>query len=458
MGNYTEQHDTNVRTTIEIIEGELDLLSQLHLLRDTIARNPDWVDENDGADERVVTQLAWDGWYDGCEENVGFNLPCALVFAISHVSHHWRQLAINAPSLWTNIIITPKIKRHTDIFQAVLHRAKSMPIAIDFRSPRPPETLSSTGDVLMESIQVIPLIHAQQIHTLSFLTLGPVLSFLHSQTPFPMTFSRLTVLSVFGLYNSEGSPTLAFSHLRQLLSAAPQLKTLKLQHGVSIDTAERADEIVITLPMLENLTIIESNLFVCKLLDSLSAPEVCQLKLLMWDPEQDFAMSCLFVNDNNNIDSGLPRFPNVQNLTLSSTCHYDYLNTNLINAFPRVTHLTLCSPTMFYEIEEAASLAIPTFQWLRHLTLDFSFEDAEVPDTHGRFTWLPKLRDRADRPLLLSVFDRSTESMQDAKKHLFWYYEELQQYGTLDKSSSRLDEFLRWQAKANGEPEVEIQS
>ncbi|KAH7906024.1 hypothetical protein BJ138DRAFT_1183337 [Hygrophoropsis aurantiaca] len=88
MGNHTEQHDTSVRINIKVIEDEvlalekqeLDLLTQLRLLRDTIARKrlltknlknflvsvnrlpneillvgfeqsvQNWVDENDGAD------------------------------------------------------------------------------------------------------------------------------------------------------------------------------------------------------------------------------------------------------------------------------------------------------------------------------------------------------------------------------------------------------------------------
>ncbi|KAH7903771.1 hypothetical protein BJ138DRAFT_1107399, partial [Hygrophoropsis aurantiaca] len=101
MRKHTEQHDTSVRTTIKIVadevleleKQELDLLTRLRLLQDTIVRKRllarkltnslvpinrlpneillvcfeqclrDWADENDGADERVVAQLACDGWY-----------------------------------------------------------------------------------------------------------------------------------------------------------------------------------------------------------------------------------------------------------------------------------------------------------------------------------------------------------------------------------------------------------
>ncbi|KAH7909733.1 hypothetical protein BJ138DRAFT_1102431 [Hygrophoropsis aurantiaca] len=432
----------------------------------------DWMDKNDGADERAVVVWAIYAWR--VTEDDDFNLPCTPVFAISHVSHHWRQLAINTPSLWTNLIITPKFERHLDIFWDFLHRAKGMPIAANFRSFAFSAILPSSADVLlMEAI--MPLIRVQQINALTFLSSVPILSFLCSQmieqttksptSPPSIAFSRLTSLSIFGLRNSglRNSAGLTLNHLRCLLSTAPQLKTLELQHDQSLSAAERADETVITLPMLENLTIIDSNPFVCKVLDSLSAPNVRQLKLLIWDdwdPATINNTSCLFINNSNNSNSGskLPRFPKVQNLTLSSTWDYAHLNTDLISAFPRITHLTLDSPSPFHQFKEPDSQAPPTFQCLQHITFDFAFKDADEIHLRQCFTWLPKLKDDDYRPLLISVFDRSTKSEQEVgDNHLFRYYEELQQYGTLDRSSSRLDEFMRWHARGGGEPEPAMQ-
>ncbi|KAH7905821.1 hypothetical protein BJ138DRAFT_715416 [Hygrophoropsis aurantiaca] len=504
MENHTEQHDTSIRTAIEIIETEVlglekqqsDLLAQLHLLQDTIARKrllaknlknslvpvnrlpneillacfgqavQDWVDKYDGADAQAVMMLAFDGWYEGCEEDPDFKLSCTPIFAISHVSHRWRQLAISAPSLWTNLVITPKFERHLGVFQDFLHRANGMPIAANFRFFPQQTTPSAAGVLLMEAI--MPLIQAQQINALTFLASGSVLQHLLSrvvertvispQSPPSIALDHLTALSIFSLEYPKG---LTSSHLRQVLSAAPQLKTLELQYSWLLGTTERTDpdKTAIALPMLENLTIIQSNLPVCELLGSLSAPDVFQLKLLMWDNE-DFTTSCLFINDNNNVDSGLevPRFPKVHSLTLSSAFDDDQLGANMIRAFPRVTHLTLGNPGLFYEIDEAASLAIPIFQCLQHLTFDFTFRDAEDAVRHmdkrccWNFDWLRKSKNQADRPLLISLLDRSTKSMQDANKYLFRYYKELQQYGEFDAGSSRLDEFMRWQA--DGEPEI----
>ncbi|KAH7908490.1 hypothetical protein BJ138DRAFT_1205939 [Hygrophoropsis aurantiaca] len=478
MGNHTGYHDSSVRATIKIIEDEvlelkqqeLDLLTRLRLLQGTIARKfllaavQDWVDENNGADERAIVSLAYDGWCDGWEEDIDFSLPIALVFTISHVSHHWRQLVISAPSLWTHLVITPNLETHWDVFRDFFHRSSSMSIAANFRSFAPGGTLSSAELSLMEAI--IPLIHAQHINKLVFLDSGPVCSFLLSRMveqaaiglqSLPSTvFSRLTALSIFSLVYPEG---FTFSHLRQLLSAAPQLKTLELQYSGPFAAVELADKTAITFPMLENLTVIDSNQFVCKLLDSLSAPNVRRLKLLVWDdwaPGAIDVTSGLFIENNIHFNPGLrlPKFPKVQNLTLSSSRDYDRLNANLIHAFPRVTHLTLGSPSVFDEIEEPSSLAPPTFQCLQRLTLNFAFEDAEYMDLDLRngFTCLRKPQDRADRrPLLISVFDRSYFT-EKADKHLFQYYKELQRYREFDGSSSRLDAFMCWQA--DGEPEI----
>ncbi|KAH7910226.1 hypothetical protein BJ138DRAFT_1153417 [Hygrophoropsis aurantiaca] len=367
MGNRTGHHDNTIRTAIKAIEDEVlelkkeedELLTRLRLLQDTIthkralARNlksslvlvnrlpneillmcfgqvvQDWVDRNAVADERIVAFYEW-------APNADHDLPCTLSLAISHVSHRWRQLAINTPSLWTDLVITPNFERHLDVFQDFLHRADIMPIAANFHPLGPGSMLSSTGVLLTEAI--MQLIHMQQINELTFLGSDSVLSCF----PPSMAFNRLTALRISGNYHV---PELTFSYLRRLLSATPQLKTLELQLDKLLDVAEDADEAVITFPMLENLTVIEPNPFVCKLLDSLScqsAPGLRQLK-----------------------------FPMVRNLTLSCSLQCDRLETDLIHAFPRVTHLTVRSPSLFYKSEEPGSLATPAFQCLQQLTFDF---------------------------------------------------------------------------------------
>ncbi|KAH7904817.1 hypothetical protein BJ138DRAFT_861243 [Hygrophoropsis aurantiaca] len=309
---------------------------------------------------------------------------------------------------------------------------------------------------------IMPLIHTQQISVLSFLDSVPVLSFLLSQvgeqaiigpqTPPSLAFGCLTTLSIFGLDSLQEGLTLG--RFKDFLSAIPQLKTLELQYNMAFDSVTPADNAAVALPMLENLTIIEATLFVCIFLDTLSAPVLRQLKLLAWDPD-GLATSCLFVNNNASRLRKSPRFPKLRNLTLSSTPDGVFMHTDFLGAFPRVTHLTLGTPIVFYaDTNEAAALAM--LRWLKHLTFDFAFKDAEDAvrhmDMRPCFNWLRKSNNQADRPLLISLLDRSTESMQDADKHLFRYYKELQQFGKFDGGSSRLDEFIRWQA--DGEPEI----
>ncbi|KAH7907644.1 hypothetical protein BJ138DRAFT_1211565 [Hygrophoropsis aurantiaca] len=437
MGNQTD-HDTNIRTFIEILEDEVlelerqerDLLVQLSLLRDSIIHKKtlagnlknslipvnrlpneilvacfgqavqDWVDEGDGSDEWEVA------YHDVLLEGPCLTLPCIPVLAISHVSHHWRQLTINTPSLWTSLAITPSFEHHLNIFRDFLRRANGLPIAANFRCFAPAITLSPAGVSLVEA--VMSLLHAQQIRALTFLASSPVLSFLLSQivdepvigplSPPSILFSSLTSLTIFELNNPE---RLAHSHLRRLLSATPQLKTLALQLWYNQHSDVWFNAEAICLPLLESLTIIDSTALAYQFLNSLSAPGVHQLKLLIWDEWHDFVItSCLFLGDSDSFGSRVPRFPRVQNLTLSCSDKYYHLHPDLIHAFPRATHLTLRSASLFYEAEASESrLALPTFRWLQHLTLDFAFEDADGMDPQCCFTWLPKPKDQVDHRL-----------------------------------------------------------
>ncbi|KAH7910805.1 hypothetical protein BJ138DRAFT_1179980 [Hygrophoropsis aurantiaca] len=409
-----------------------------------------WLEENNGADESVVVNQI-------CNEPgaADFTWPYSPAFGISHVSHLWRQLAINLPTLWTSLVVMPNIGRHLGVLRDVLHRVDCLPIAANFRSFGSGVMRSSPG--FSSSMEAnVQLLHTQRINALTFLNSAPVLSSLLSLItnqpicitghPSSTTFSSLTSLTIF---KNGGPEQLNFTRLKSILSATPQLKTLELQHFELVDAEEGADGAIICLPMLENLTIIQSSPLLYKVLDSLSAPNVGQLKLLLWWPRVEPIISHLFVKNNDNFDLKLPRFPKVWNLTLSSFYEYDGLGTHIISAFPRVTHLTMRSPGQFYESEDLAPLAPLVFQQLQHLTLDFAFEFADR-DPQICLTWLPKSKDRPDHPLLISVFDSSDLSTQEASatadRFLFFHYQELQQCGQLDRSSSRLDKYLRWQA------------
>ncbi|KAH7906173.1 hypothetical protein BJ138DRAFT_1130079 [Hygrophoropsis aurantiaca] len=490
MGS-SRHYDNIICATIKVLEHEVlelekqegDLIARLRLLQDSIVRKrvrtknlknslvsvnrlpneillmffrhavQDWVNTNDAeeAPERSIMT---------CDANE-FIPPCTPAFALSHVSHHWRQLAITTPSLWTNLVITQNFERHMDIFRDFLRRANGMPISVDFYAfPFTQPPLSRASMLLMEAILL--LTRSQKINALTSLSSPSVISYLISRIVQPTTINQsnppltalscLTTLGLLDFYHqSESEGGFTFRSIKRLLSSTPQLKTLQLELRKTITDADTADKTTITLPMLENLTLICANHAICELLPSLYAPNVRVLKLLEWD-EWDFAggdvTELLFVNSGS--DSGLslmvPRFPLVQDLTLWVDNGCDLMTTCFIRAFPRVTHLIVRSPTQTLFSDETNGLsspATPTFQYLQHVTFDFNCEVSEHVDFQDEFTWLRRLEGQLGRPLLISVFDRSTKPSNSV---LFPYYEALQRYGTFDASSSRLEEFLRWQA------------
>ncbi|KAH7906494.1 hypothetical protein BJ138DRAFT_627869 [Hygrophoropsis aurantiaca] len=463
MGDQIGHHDSQaeIHTTIKAIEDEVlelekqesDLLARLRLLQDSIAQKRalaghlknslvpvyrlpneimlacfeqavlDWLEKSNAADERVIVARVY-------EEMEASEWPCTPVVAISHVSHHWRQLAIHMPVLWTNLIITPSFGRHLGVFRDFLQRVGSMPIAANFRG------ILERDTEFMEAI--VPLLPTQ-------LTNQPI------QISGPLTstvFSRLTSLTICNYDSYEEPTSLTFARLRCLLSATPQLKNLQIQQHWSVGLEERADKAIIDLPELENLTLKECSPLACKLLGSLSAPKVHQIRLLRWSPAEDRDVPYLFLSDN---DVKKPKFPQVRSLTVSSDYDYDDMNYDIIRAFPRITHLTLHNPGVFCDNEE---LSPPAFQLLQHLTIDLAFKYANG-DPYGCFTFLPRPQDRAT-PLQIYVFDSSDlkerKAEADHDRNLFYHYRELQRYGKLDERSSRLIDFLRWQA--DGEPEL----
>ncbi|KAH7905285.1 hypothetical protein BJ138DRAFT_793112 [Hygrophoropsis aurantiaca] len=464
---------------LELKKHECDLIAQLDRLQDAIAHKraltgnlnnslspvyrlpseillacfelavQEWASENDGADEQaVMRQMHAEGIG---RPRLDFGWSCTPAVLISHVSHHWRQLAIHTPALWTNLIITPESERHLDVFWNILHhRVNDKSITLNFHSFGPENELSSDGASLMEAI--MPLIHAQKVTALTLVNSGPVLSFLRSQladfsgppSPSLTAFSHLTALSI--LSRIDDRVCFTFTHLRRLLSGTPLLKALELQHFASVTSEELADKTTIDLPKLEKLTIILPDTFACKLLDCLASPDIRQMKFLLWRPRD--RLSYLFVD--NDLVLKVPKFPEVENLTLSwrNSNGDPALDTTIIDAFPHITHLTMGSRIRFSDSEAKWSK-------LQHLTLDFTFwGDQSSPP--GCFTWLPGPGDPGDHPLLISVINTPDPALQQtndyADKRIFPHFKELQRYGKIDESSTRLDAFLRWQAA--GEPTI----
>ncbi|KAG1765922.1 hypothetical protein EDD22DRAFT_1013423 [Suillus occidentalis] len=178
-----------------------------NLKRSRVTRN-DSVDEDE--DEDSPSDASTDS-------DATFELVPPFEVLISHVCHHWRMVALNTPSLWTEIDVSPLDSPPFERVQVLLERSKSLPIdiRIDCEPPDEEEEEDSSGSEDSE--------------------LG--------QSPRSMTFSDLdNLMSLLVPHISRwGSIEVAvacYKHMFVFLSAvsdpsiagAPQLEALQLYH------------------------------------------------------------------------------------------------------------------------------------------------------------------------------------------------------------------------------------
>lgn len=170
------------------------------------------VTRNDGADEDEDSPSD-----ASTDSDATFELVPPFEVLISHVCHHWRMVALNTPSLWTEIDVSPLDSPPFERVQVLLERSKSLPIdiRIDCEPPEDEEEEDSSGSEDSE--------------------LG--------QSPRSMTFSDLdNLMSLLVPHISRwGSIEVAvacYKHMFVFLSAvsdpsiagAPQLEALQLYH------------------------------------------------------------------------------------------------------------------------------------------------------------------------------------------------------------------------------------
>ncbi|KAG1797768.1 uncharacterized protein HD556DRAFT_241395 [Suillus plorans] len=168
------------------------------------------VTRNDGIDEDGLSESSMDS-------DATFEPMPSFEVLISHVCHHWRVVALNTPSLWTEIDVSPLDSPPFERVQTFLERSKSLPIdiRIDCEPPDDDEEEDSSGSEDSE--------------------LG--------QSPHSMTFSDLdNLMSLLVPHISRwGSVEVAvacYKHMFIFLSAvsdpsitgAPQLEALQLYH------------------------------------------------------------------------------------------------------------------------------------------------------------------------------------------------------------------------------------
>ncbi|KAH7905493.1 hypothetical protein BJ138DRAFT_757702 [Hygrophoropsis aurantiaca] len=404
-----------------------------------------WLSEHDFerkiADQLDEPKIDWERFY-----------PYESPFVVSHVSCRFRQLAINFPSLWTNLLIAPSFIRHMDVLQEFLLRVKGMPCSVIFLSFGSKKKGSIRVDFEAIKTAMTPLVKAGQITALAFLDSAPAFSFVCSllaEQPItgstsPNVLSNLTALTLF-----EFEGRIKPAELRSLLSTTPQLKSIGLLgRSVLINEGQEADKSPINLPMLNSITTIETFRdsdvldFVCLL----SVPNLYQFNLISCR-----TTSFLFIDN----DDKKPRFPSVRSLVFSGYGHH-YNSLEIIRAFPKITHLTLWNPGIF----ECTNPQGAFWRELQHFTLDCNFP-APFLSTYC-ITWLydsqkTEQSPQTKRSLQISVFDPYEKLYPDseATKHkkdlmLFSYYEVLQDYGSLEEESIRLDEYRQW--TADGKP------
>jgi hypothetical protein len=96
---------------------------------------------NDDMDEDDSSELSMDS-------DATFEPMPPFEVLISHVCHHWRMVALNTPSLWTEINVSPLDSPPFERVQILLERSKSLPIdiRIDCEPPDDEEEDSSGSE------------------------------------------------------------------------------------------------------------------------------------------------------------------------------------------------------------------------------------------------------------------------------------------------------------------------
>ncbi|KAH7906020.1 hypothetical protein BJ138DRAFT_1072168 [Hygrophoropsis aurantiaca] len=356
---------------------------------------------------------------------------------ISHVSRRWRDIAINAPSLWTKWC--NRITQSSNLLSIYFHRSSNRKVDVElytlnFEAQTPMSVcwacasegqdgkyhavseLLETSTHRFRSLQIISVIIGSPM---AKLLERLALTVSASLTP---SFASLTGLAMHGepefSNNSDERQTLwNFQEFRDILSACPNLIVLELRNAfVSCpETMDPTGTECIELPSLTHLCFEmvdePSDLYSTRILATLTAPKLRHFECLHNFPEEDVdqLLYAFFKSDHT------PRFPTVQELTLNTFGAYDDDNIFeehdaffevVIKAFPRVTDVTLantdiipCSMALtgILEASEGGSAADP-WPCLKRLSI-------HRPSRNGLFAiiiWLKERSKRIHQPQRLS--------------------------------------------------------
>ncbi|KAH7905027.1 hypothetical protein BJ138DRAFT_1106322 [Hygrophoropsis aurantiaca] len=421
MGYFPEEHD-EVNAAIASMQDEVqeleiqerDLAARLRLVQNSLAvkraaiarlKNsvtsvhllPDeilllcfhiviqlWQDEIERSNENSILY----------EDEIHYS-PCTPAVAISHVSRHWRQLAINAPLLWTRTNSISLKEDRADVHLDILKRIGNLPFSLTFQQ----KDVDNDDD---ENIVINALAsRAHQISAIFSVNANDVVQLLFRKMGFsimdaslPTSLDHLTTLSIVQVGSPQGQP-LDYGLWQRFLSSTPRLKTLQISSDAIYRRHSGTQLTEISLPELQNLTTLNWGSGLRQLVTSLSVPDLQQLKLL------DFCLRdapILLINNR-------PRFPKVRDLTLKFPgSDSDTARQVFIDAFPSVTHFR-GHPALF-ELPRNYSC------WpdLQQFTLDFVRGDiVSGDDLDIVYTFLQARANQAKYPLRICIAEHEQD-------------------------------------------------
>ncbi|KAG1749295.1 hypothetical protein EDB19DRAFT_182219 [Suillus lakei] len=168
------------------------------------------VTRNDGADEDGLSESS-------TASGMTFEPVPPFEVLISHVCHHWRLVALNTPSLWTTIDVSPLDSPPFERVQTLLGRSKSLPIDIhiDCEPPDDDEEEDYSGSEDSEL--------GQSPHSMTFSDFDNLMSLLvpHMSRWGSIEVAVACYKHMFIFLSAVSDPSMA---------GAPQLEALQLYH------------------------------------------------------------------------------------------------------------------------------------------------------------------------------------------------------------------------------------
>lgn len=286
---------------------------------------------------------------------------------ITHVCQHWRAVSLSFPLLWSSIVVT----HHIECMRTMLERSQRVPLdvrtAVSTRcSISRPFPIKSLSLILQELHRVRSLnlsINWWMYDDVKELLQGraPLLRALNLSTPNgacdggwtypsvsvnqetdlaqiedisvrgyefpwldPLPFRSLKRLHV----NGHGLPKLAIEDVARALALMPRLVSLTLQgvfHSGHAQTLSRAKPEVLTMPILEQLTLCGDSLACSTLLRLMKIPAAARITLDYSSEEckESLAASMSFVSHELVATTSVPSFTSITHMGASRHIRFE---------------------------------------------------------------------------------------------------------------------------------------